>query len=118
MKQTAFRAGLVLLLVVLFLSPWTLFAASEPDGPIPLRQQIKQILDREGYIGRYRNGQDLQRGISAYLWDYRHWLKNSNFHNSRTMEVLACLMIKRGYPGFETYAENQSFMKACQQLVK
>ena len=118
MKQTAFRAGLVLLLGILLLFPRALFAASDPGSSIPLRQQIKQILDREGYIGRYRNGQELQRGISAYLWDYRHWLKSSNFHNSKKLEVLACLMIKRGYPGFETYAESQSFMKTCQQLVK
>lgn len=117
LRQATLRTVMALLLAVALLFPGPLLAAGKTVSQVKLRQQIKQILDREGYVGRYRNGQGLQRGISAYLWDHRHWLKKTNFHNSRQQEALLCLLISRGYPGFEQYAGKPSFMKNCRQLV-
>ena len=92
-------------------------ASAEPlDGQV--RGQVRQVLDREGYIGKYLNGQELKRGVSAYLWDHRQSLRKSDFHSSVQVDVLICLLIERGYPGFEQCAENQVFMKRCRSLIK
>lgn len=107
------------LLAIMALSPCLLEAGGEPGVRAgELRKQVRHVLDREGYIGRYSHGQELQRGISAYLWDHRSWLKRSDFHNSRQMEAMVCLLVKRGYAGFERYAGNQSSMENCRRLVK
>jgi len=109
---------------VLAAAVWLLACAASgwADGVEPaigeVRAQVTRILDREGYIGSFRNGQELQRGISAYLWDHRYWLQKTDFHNSRQLDALLCLLIKQGQPGFESYAENRTFMGSCQQLVK
>ena len=71
-----------------------------------LRGRVSQVLHREGYLGQYPNGQGLQRGLSAYLWDNRSWLKMVDFHNSRKLDAVVCLLDKKGYPGFADYLES------------
>lgn len=83
-----------------------------------IRTRMQQVLQRDGYIGKYRNGQDLQRGMSAYLWDHRHELKTVEFHNSRQVDVLLCLLIKKGYAGFEQCLNDRAFMNRCSAVLK
>ena len=87
-------------------------AGSVPGGASVTREQgvrepVSQILHREGYLGQYPNGQGLQRGLSAYLWDNRSWLKMVDFHNSRKLDAVVCLLDKKGYPGFAGYLEGE-----------
>lgn len=82
-----------------------------------LRQSIAQVLGRVGYLGRYANGQELQRGISAYLWDNRNWLKTTDFHSLRQLDAVVCLLHKKGYPGFENHLETPAVRNFCRQLV-
>jgi|LGVF01.2.fsa_nt_gb hypothetical protein len=81
-----------------------------------LRYILQQRLDGEGYMGDFRYGQDLARGISAYLWDNRQWLTSTDFHNARQVDVLVCLMIKKGYSEFDEYAAD--IKDWCNQTIK
>lgn len=69
-------------------------------------------------MAHFENGQDLQRGVSAYLWDNRQWLQQVDFHNARQIDVLVCLMIKKGFGGFVNYAENKDFISWCEKMIK
>ena len=82
-----------------------------------LHYKLQSYFDREGYLGRFPNGQDLQRGISAYLWDNRLWLKSVDFHRSRKVDAVVCLLHKKGYPGFESYFESRVFENWCSEIV-
>jgi hypothetical protein len=82
-----------------------------------LRYSLQEYLDGEGYMGDFHNGQDLQRGISAYLWDNRDWLTSSDFHNSRKVDALVCLLDKKGYPGFDAYLDAEVIKNWCDKLV-
>jgi len=82
-----------------------------------MRSALQQHLDDEGYLCAFPNGQGLQRGISAYLWDNRSWLKMTDFHNSRKIDVVVCLMYKKGYPGFDAYMANADDNNWCERIV-
>lgn len=112
--------GLLLLLILVI--PFVA-SAGAPAGHLEsldteVREAIIQNLVKEGYMAHFSNGQDVQRGVSAYLWDNRQQLKEVDFHNARQADVLVCLMIKKGYGGFESYAEDQSFMDWCKKMVE
>ena len=97
--------------------------AGAPEGhPLSIEQGLRQTLyttlEREGYIGKFYAGVELQRAISAYLWDNRVWLTHTDFNNARQVDVLVCMLVKKGYGGFEEYAGNQSFMQWCDDMVK
>jgi len=79
---------------------------------------IQDYFYQEGYLGEYKNGQGFQRGVSAYLWDNRHWFEKVDFHNYRNVDAVVCLLHKKGYPGFESYVDNPVFSQWCEQLVK
>lgn len=83
-----------------------------------LTARVRQALDREGYLGSFRNGQDLQRGLSAYLWDNRNWLQKVDFHNLRSFDVAVCLLQKKGYAGFDDYLKNELVINWCNSLVR
>ncbi len=111
-----------LLLLLLLLLPF-MASAGAPAGHLEsldteVREAIIQNLAAEGYMARFPNGQDVQRGVSAYLWDSRQWLKEVRFNNARQVDVLVCLMIKKGYGGFAYYEENQSFIDWCGKMVE
>jgi hypothetical protein len=119
-KAARYFSGLLLAAGLCLLAPavW----AGAPEGhPQSLEQDLQQTLyttlEREGYIGTFYAGVELQRGISAYLWDNRVWLVNTDFNNARQVDVLVCLLVKKGYGGFQEYAENQSFMNWCGDMV-
>lgn len=120
MLKNVFRvSGLLMTLLLLSLLP---VSAGAPAGhykslDADMRNRLIQNLDSEGYMARFKNGQDLKRGISAYLWDNRQWLKNVDFHNSKQIDVLVCLMIKKGYGNFADYAGERSFMAWCEGMV-
>jgi hypothetical protein len=79
---------------------------------------LRQALDKEGYIGQFRNGQDLQRGVSAYLWDNRSWFQTIDFHNSRKFDAVVCLLQKKGYAGFDVYLKSELVKNWCNSLVQ
>lgn len=79
---------------------------------------LATCLKQEGYLGHYPHGQDLQRGVSAYLWDHRHWLVDTDFHRSRDSETLICLLHAKGYPQFSERMEEKRFRDWCERTVK
>ena len=83
-----------------------------------LRYALQDHLAEDGYMGKFYNGQDLQRGISAYLWDNRSWLKNVDFHNSRNVDAVICLLHKKGYPGFDGYLSSEVVSTWCNQIAQ
>ncbi len=82
------------------------------------RATVMKHLDREGYLGDFRNGQGLQRGISAYLWDNRHALETLEIPRQQEFDALICLLFKKGYPGFETLVKNPDFHRRCEKTTK
>ncbi len=82
-----------------------------------LRNVLQENLNGSSYMGSYPDGRDLERGISAYLWDNRNWLRSTDFPKSRTVDALICLMNRQGYPGFETYMDNESLRNWCDKIV-
>ena len=108
------------LLAALLLLTQNAFAGAPEGHPESLDSNVRYILqqrlDDKGYMGDFRSGEDLARGISAYLWDNRHWLTSTDFHNARQVDVLICLMKKKGYPEFNEYAAE--IKDWCNQTVK
>jgi hypothetical protein len=90
--------------------------AERLDGE--LRETLVRTLEREGYVGKFRNGQDLQRGLSAYLWDNRNWLHVIDFNHSRQVDVVVCLLHKKGYPGFADYLNSEIVKNWCDNIVQ
>jgi hypothetical protein len=115
-----FRWLLVLCLIIL------LAQAALAGGPVghtdtlegDLRYALQDYLADQGYMGKFYNGQDLQRGIAAYLWDNRSWLKNVDFHNSRNVDAVICLLHKKSYPGFDGYLNSEVVSNWCNQTVQ
>lgn len=93
-------------------------AAAAGDSPQQTRSFLATCLKQEGYLGDYPHGQGLQRGMSAYLWDHRHWLINTDFHRSRDAEALICLLHAKGYPQFAEQLKNEHFRAWCELTVK
>ncbi|MDX2480667.1 MAG: hypothetical protein QNK24_10060 [Desulfuromusa sp.] len=109
----------VFLLLILMLP---LSATAAPVGPtlnsgVVVREGIIQNLTKEGYLAHFSNGQGFQRGVSAYLWDNRNWLKNVNFNNAKQVDVVICLMNKKGYVNFSAHATEQTFMNWCEGML-
>jgi hypothetical protein len=112
-----------ILLLVLMLAFSGVAIAGAPAGHLEsvdaeIRDSIIQNLASEGYMARFPNGQDVKRGVSAYLWDHRKALKNVEFHNSRQLDVLICIMIQKGYGNFPDYDTDQTFLSWCGQMLK
>ncbi len=100
----------------------TLANAGGPVGHVEtieggLRLQLTRLLDAEGYLGKFRNGQHFSRAASAYLWDNRSALKQVDFHDELKIDVLTCLMQSRGYPGLDKYTDSQSFKQFCTEVL-
>lgn len=114
MTSKAWRVLLVCCLVVWLALP----AAAADNDPKQTRTLLTACLKQEGYLGDYPHGQDLQRGISAYLWDHRHWLVATDFHRSRDTETLICLLSAKGYPQFSDRVKDRSLRSWCEQTVK
>ena len=96
-------------------------AGSEPPRAASaekLSVRLQRILEREGYIGQFRNGQQLQRGVSAYLWDNRRMLKQTDFHAAKQVDVLVCLLLDKGYDNFAEYGDNKPFTDWCGKMIK
>lgn len=111
--------GVFLLLLILLL-PLSAIAApigTRQGSGVDVRERIIQNLTREGYMANFSNGQGFQRGVSAYLWDNRHWLKNVKFNNAKQVDVVICLMNKKGYGNFSAHAAEQTFMKWCEGML-
>lgn len=106
----------LLLFLMAFSVSFAVAGPSQVDGNI--RERVTQVLEREGYLAHFSNGQDLQRGVSAYLWDHRQSLKSVDFHNAVQVDVLVCLLINKGYPGFNKCIENKAFMGRCQGFLR
>ena len=106
------------LLVLLLLVSLTFSAAGGQTENRDVRKRVTQVMEQEGYLGQFANGQHLQRAISAYLWDQRLWLQRVDFSRAAEVDVLVCLLIKRGYAGFDDCAENRNFMLRCQDYLR
>lgn len=111
--------SLPLLLSVLLLMASSA-SAGAPAGDsesldIGLRTIVEERLDAEGYMGHYYRDA-LRRGISAYLWDNRHRLTSVDFPKARQVDVLVCLMMKKGYSEFDKYASE--IKEWCSQIIK
>jgi len=112
-----------LIATLLFLFAQSAFAGAPEGHPLSIEPELQGklmgTLEREGYIGSfYAAGIELQRGISAYLWDNRSRLKTVDFHNARDVDALVCLLMKKGYKGYDDYADNEEFMTWCNTLVE
>jgi len=122
MRKTAKLFGGLLLAAGLCLVASAVRAGAPAGHPLSVEQNLRQTLyntlEREGYIGSFPAGVELQRGISAYLWDNRQWLVKTDFSNARQVDVLVCVLVKKGYGGFQDYAANQSFMTWCGDRVR
>ena len=110
-----------LLLAILLLCPVAAFPAqvkgSEELSAGEIRSRLQQNFEREGYLGQFRNGQQLQRAVSAYLWDNRQKLKIFDFHNAKQIEVVICLMIDKGYGNLEEYSSDRTFVTWCGKML-
>lgn len=113
MKKSLQAGFCVLIFLAVIVAP---AVAENSAGNI--RESMRKILAREGYIGKFANGQEMQRGVSAYLWDNRTQLGNSKFHRSKDVDAALCLMLSKGYPGLKTCADNKNFTDWCRQIVK
>ena len=82
-----------------------------------LRRVLEKNLNSSGYLGNYPGGQGLERGISAYMWDNRNWLKSTEFSKPRTVDALICLMHSQGYPDLESYMNNERFKNWCNEVI-
>ncbi len=117
-RQSGVSAAFAVLLFILqsMTADCSVRAAELPDGM--LRHRLQQALNREGYIGSFPNGQELQRGVSAYLWDNRNWLQSVDFHSTRQLDVTACLLHKKGYLGFSAQLKGANGGNWCDNLVR
>ena len=107
------------LLLALLLLTQNAFAGAPEGHPESLdsnlRHIVEQRLDDRGYMGDFRYGNSLARGISAYLWDNRQWLANMDFSDARQADVMVCLMTKQGYSEFDEYAD--AIKDWCNQII-
>jgi len=119
MKKSFVQRSVALALAALLfcLQPVCVVSAAESQAG-DLRELLQHALSREGFIGSYQNGQDLQRGISAYLWDNRNWLQRIDFHNARQIDAVVCLLDKKGYPGFAASLKSEVSRSWCDNLVR
>jgi len=107
-----------LLLVCSLIGWFALPATATDNNPQQTAALLATCLKQEGYLGNYPHGQELQRGISAYLWDHRHWLVDTDFHRSRDTETLICLLHAKGYPQFSDRIRDRYLSGWCEQKVK
>ena len=114
LRERLFPACLLLAVMIWALPVLTYADFSSSEGQMLLRKQLKQ----EGYLGSFSAGQDLRRGISAYLWDNRNWFRVSDFHVSLNADAVGCLFYKKGYRGFSA-EQFSSFSAAwCEKNVR
>lgn len=118
LQRSVLLVSLLAVFVTFLIGASAVYAADSVTTDRKLRQEIVKVLDHEGYLGQYPNGQDVARGISAYLWDNRQRLITVEFHNARKIDVLVCLMVQKGYPEFIAYANNPGFMSWCNRMLK
>ena len=110
------QSVLVLLGILLLGLPG--LSVAEESSAVELRNTLSRHLDREGYLGRFPNGQDLDRAVSAYLWDHRHELRSVDFPHQQKYEVLICLLLAKGYAGFSRQAAAEDFNRWCGKMTK
>lgn len=111
-------ASVRLLMLLLFCTALFMPGSTHANpSAVELQSAVRKFLEREGYMGSFNHGQDLQRGISAYLWDNRNWLTTVDFHNSRKLDAVICLLDKKGYPGFAPHLSNDVSKNWCNKLV-
>ncbi len=105
------------LLLYCLLAPLNDSWSAERDS-LSWRQTVISHLDREGYLGTFRNGQGLQRAIAAYLWDHRNELRVEQISRAGQHDAAICLLMKKGYPGFDAFAKEDGFHRRCEKMTK
>jgi hypothetical protein len=121
MKKSNWVKWVLASLVLVLLSSPMVFSGG-PAGHLgtiegKLRNVLEKNLNLSGYMGSFPEGRDLERGISAYMWDNRHWLKSTEFPRPRTVDALLCLMHRQGYPDLESYMDNERLRNWCDEVV-
>jgi len=119
-KITQIMYPLPLLLAVLLLLAQPAFAEAPAGHPESIDRGLRHILvkrlNQEGYMGQSGNNMDLSRGIADYLRDNRQLLANLDFPRARQVDVLVCLMVKKGYSEFTEYTTE--IKEWCSQIIK
>ena len=108
------------LLIMLLLVPYSY--ADAPEGALPsiegsLKSALIEVLDRAGYMASSWTRKDLERGLSAFLWDNRRMLSGMEIPDERQVDLAVCLMLKRGEHGFDQYAGSTGFTNWCQSVT-
>jgi hypothetical protein len=95
----------------------TTFAGAPEGHPSSLdpevKQALQQALGREGY-----RCQQFERNASAYLWDNRHRLATTSFPIDQQINVLVCVLSRKGYSGLEAIASSGSFGSWCEHMLQ
>jgi len=119
-KITQIMYPLPQLLAVLLLLAQPAFAEAPAGHPESIDRGLRHILvkrlNQEGYMGQSGNNMDLSRGIADYLRDNRQLLANLDFPRARQVDVLVCLMVKKGYSEFTEYTTE--IKEWCSQIIK
>lgn len=115
----------LLVICFLLLAAQSVLAGAPEGNPGSLEGQMQMNLSfalrDQGYdyTGEYSDELISRRQcISAFLWDNRDWLVDTDFPESRNVDAVICILHKMGYPEFDRYLYTDVVIDWCNQTVE
>ena len=92
-------------------------ASAGAGHPLSLEQDIKRSLENSLHSAGY-DCKDIEKNISAYLWDNRQMLLTTDIAKQRQVDLVICILINKGNAHFSRYSRPSDFSAWCnEQLI-
>ena len=117
MKITGKKYHIVLIIASMMSFIELATAGAQSGHPQSLDQDIKQPLEQSlhdaGYYCR-----DIEKCISAYLWDNRQMLLTTDIAKQRQVDLVICILTKKGSAHFSRYARPSYYSGWCEEQLR
>ncbi|ODS30243.1 MAG: hypothetical protein SCARUB_04641 [Candidatus Scalindua rubra] len=117
MKSIIQKTSVTIIFAAIVLISYTTNAGAPVGHPesieTDLKKEIKKALKKEGYKSK-----NFMHNISAYLWDNRNMLKTTNVPKHKEVDLVICIMTRKGNTGFESYTSSEIYMDWCEDHLK
>lgn len=117
MKPNRTHTNLTLFIALLLLCAKAAIAGAPSGNPESIDVEVKRQIERALYTEGYYNFEKKQR-ISAYLWDNKRMLVTTDIPKYREVDLVICIMVRKGHEGFEKFITSKDFSKWCTMHLK
>ena len=81
--------------------------------------RLEKAFSMEGYYYReFRDSKTTGRCISAYLWDNRRMLVTTDIPKHREVDLVICIMKRKGVDNFDRYFRSEIFSEWCDRNLR